>query len=109
MSSEQATTPVARGRMSSTAFTVAALGFALLLAVVVSIWASSNPDGLEYVAETTGFAGAASDSATAGSPLADYSVAGLDPWLSVLIVGLVGCAVTFGVAWLVARLARRAG
>lgn len=95
-------------RISTRAFTLWALGIALVIATVVSIWASSNPDGLEFVAEAVGFSSAAQDSATAGSPLADYTVAGLDGnWLSILIVGVVGCGITFGLAWLLGRLARR--
>lgn len=100
-------TPPAR-RISTRAFTLWALGIALVIATVVSIWASSNPDGLEFVAEAVGFGSAAQDSGTAGSPLADYTVAGLDGnWLSILIVGVVGCGITFGFAWLLGRLARR--
>ncbi|GAA2964968.1 MULTISPECIES: PDGLE domain-containing protein [Microbacterium] len=95
-------------RISTRTFTLWALGIALVIATVVSIWASSNPDGLEFVAEAVGFSSAAQDSATAGSPLADYTVAGLDGnWLSILIVGVVGCGITFALAWLLGRLARR--
>ena len=98
----------ARRRMSTRAFTLGALGFALLLACVVSLWASSYPDGLEFVAGSTGFLDAGQDSAVAGSPLADYQVVWIaNPWLSVALAGLVGCAVTFGLAWLVGRAAKR--
>ncbi|QDB79268.1 cobalt ABC transporter permease [Georgenia sp. 311] len=95
-----------RRRISARAFTVGALTVALLVACVVSVWASGHPDGLEYVAESEGFIGEASESAAAASPFADYSVAGLPTGLSVAIVGLVGCAVTFAVAWGVGRLTR---
>lgn len=94
-------------RISTRAFTIGALAIALLVACVVSLWASGHPDGLEYVAESTGFLGAAKDSATAGGPFADYAAVFVDnPWLSVAVAGAVGCAVTFGFAWLVGRLAR---
>jgi hypothetical protein len=97
-----------RRRISTRAFTIGALVVALVIACVVSLWASSHPDGLEFVAESTGFLGAAQDSATAGSPLADYGVADVqNPWLSIAIAGAVGCAATFGLAWLVGRLAKR--
>ncbi|HWM15023.1 MAG TPA: PDGLE domain-containing protein [Microbacterium sp.] len=97
-----------RGRISTRAFTIGALAIALVIACVVSIWASSSPDGLEFVAESTGFLGAAQDSATAGSPLADYGVVLIDnPWLSVALAGAIGCAVTFALAWLVGRAAKR--
>ena len=94
--------------VSTRAFTVVALTACVLIACVVSIFASSSPDGLEYVAGATGFLETARDSATAGSPLADYDTAGVaHPWLSVAIAGAVGCLVTFGSAWLVGLAARR--
>ena len=46
------------------------------IAGVGSFYASSHPDGLEYVAEQTGFLDSAEDSATADSPFADYGNAG---------------------------------
>ena len=51
---------------------------AALLAGGASYYASSNPDGLEKVAEDVGFLDSAKDSAVADSPLADYGVAGID-------------------------------
>jgi cobalt/nickel transport protein len=95
-------------RISTRAFTIGALVFAVLLATIVSLWASSHPDGLNFVAETAGFDTAARESATKDSPLADYGVAGIaDPWLSVAIAGAVGCAITFGLAWLLGRASKR--
>lgn len=95
---------VSRTRISTRAFTIGALAVALLTACVVSVWASSHPDGLEFVAHATGFADSAQDSATAGGPFADYGVVFVqNPWLSVAIAGALGCAVTFGLAWLVGR------
>lgn len=94
-------------RISTTAFSIGALGITLLVACVLSLWASSHPDGLEFVAEATGFLPAARDSATAASPLAGYGVTTIaQPWLSVAIAGAIGCAATFGLAWLVSRAAR---
>ncbi len=67
----------------------------LVLATVVSFYASSAPDGLEKVAEDHGFAGSAQDSATADSPVADYALSGSDDdRLSVAAAGLIGVAVT---------------
>lgn len=95
-------------RISTRTFTLAALGLALLMACVVSAFASSSPDGLEFVAESTGFLDTARDSAASGSPLADYSFAGIDaPWLSVAVAGAVGCAITFGCAVLIGFAVRR--
>ena len=109
MSGAQMTPPQSSGRRISTRwFTVGALAVAVLIACVVSVWASSHPDGLEFVAESTGFLSAGQDSATAGSPFADYATAGVEnPWLSIALAGLIGCAVTFGLAWLIGRAARR--
>lgn len=96
-------------RISTRAFTIVALVIALLIGCVVSLWASSHPDGLEFVAESTGFLGAAEDSATAGSPFADYGAFFVEnPWLSVALAGALGCAVTFGLAWLVGRVTKSA-
>jgi hypothetical protein len=50
----------------------------IFVAAVVSFYASSNPDGLEFVAEQVGFLNTAKDSAVASSPLADYAFVGLD-------------------------------
>ena len=69
-------------RRSIGLFVLGGLAVALLLAFVVSPWASSEPDGLERVAIDQGFADNATDHATAGSPLADYAVSGVDhSWL----------------------------
>jgi cobalt/nickel transport protein len=76
--------------------TVLAVGLALcvLVAAVLSAWASSHPDGLEHVAQSLGFAGSAQDSVTSGSPLADYSAPGVeDPRLSGGLAGVLGVAV----------------
>lgn len=63
----------------------------LLLAGVASYYASSHPDGLEYVAGQTGFGDSAEDSATADGPLADYQTEGVeDERLSGALAGLAG-------------------
>lgn len=66
---------------------------ALLLAGVVSLWASASPDGLARVAEDLGFAGTEQRHATAGGPLAGYDVAGLDARWSGGLAGVIGCLV----------------
>ncbi|WP_292810854.1 PDGLE domain-containing protein [Microbacterium sp.] len=97
----------ARGRLSTRAFTIIALTVALLIACVVSVMASSNPDGLEFVAGATGFLDTATDSAAAGTPLADYATQGVShTWLSTAIAGAIGCVVTFGLAASVGLVAR---
>ena len=65
------------------------------LASGVSFYASADPDGLERVAQDIGFLESAKDSAVSGSPLADYTFAGIEnERLSVAVAGLAGVAVT---------------
>ena len=79
-----------------------------LVAGALSFYASSHPDGLEKVAEDTGFLDTAKDSAVSGSPLADYGVAGLDnERLSVGLSGIIGILVTALVAFAVFAIAKR--
>lgn len=87
---------------------------ALLLAGVVSFYASSHPDGLEYVAEKTGFLDSADDSPAADSPLADYQTKGVDnERISGGVAGVVGAVVVLGLAggltWVVRRRGRHDG
>lgn len=80
----------------------------LIIAGGVSYYASSNPDGLEKVAEDVGFLDTAKDSAVSGSPLADYGISGLDnARLSVGLSGLIGVLVTGAVAYLVFSVSKR--
>lgn len=97
--------------MSRKALLWAGLVLALMLAGIVSFYASSSPDGLERVATDHGFIDSAESSATAGSPLADYGTSGIDnSRLSVGVAGVVGVLLTFALAfglfWLVARRRR---
>jgi cobalt/nickel transport protein len=103
----------------TTGFLLAGLFVALLLAGVVSNFASSAPDGLDATATRgctvdaagritggTCMARGAEGHATVDSPLAGYAVGGLsDPYLSTGLSGVVGVLVTFGVAagmfWLI--------
>jgi cobalt/nickel transport protein len=56
----------------------AGLLVALLLAGVVSFYASGSPDGLERVAEDKGFLDSAEEHPAADGPLADYRAKGVD-------------------------------
>jgi hypothetical protein len=86
---------------------------AVLLAGVGSFYASNRPDGLEHVAETTGFGDTAQDSGVADGPLAGYGVAGVDhARLSGGLAGVIGVVVVGGLAGgltLVLRRRRVAG
>jgi cobalt/nickel transport protein len=81
-------------RPSTRTVLLVGLFVSLIVAAVVSAWASAHPDGLEHVAQTLGFAGSAQDSMTSGSPLADYSTPGVeDARLSGGLAGVLGVAV----------------
>jgi hypothetical protein len=90
---------------------LAGLAVALLCAGVLSFYAASSPDGLEWVSEQLGFAHAAVESAAAWSPFADYQVTGVpDERLSGGVAGIVGTAlvlvISMGLMW---ALPRRTG
>ena len=82
---------------------------ALVVAGIVSWYASGSPDGLEWAAEQAGFAHTAEDSATASSPFADYLWNGEENRLSAGASGVLGVLVTLGLAGSVTWLLRRRG
>ena len=90
-------------------FWVAGIVVTLLVAAVLSGFASSSPDGLEWAAEEAGFGNTAEDSAVAGSPLADYAVDGEDGALSGGVAGVIGVVVTLLLAGGLAFVVRRRG
>lgn len=72
----------------------------LAIAGGLSFYASSHPDGLEKVAEDTGFLDTAKDSAVSDSPLADYGISGVaDERVSVGLSGVIGIFVTAAIAF----------
>jgi hypothetical protein len=84
----------------------------LLLAGVVSSYASGHPDGLEFVAERVGFLDTATEHRSAGSPLADYATKGVsDQRVSGGLAGVVGVLVVGvlggGLAWVLRRRSPR--
>lgn len=73
---------------------VVGLAIAALVVVVLAPLASSDPDGLEKVAEDQGFIERAQDALYQILP--DYSIPGIDdPFLSTVMAGLIGVAVVF--------------
>lgn len=105
----------------TTGFVLAGLLVALVLAGVVSNFASAAPDGLD-AASTRGctvdadgritggscMAKGAADHELADSPLADYGVRGVGTdWLSTGLAGMTGVLLTFALAgalfWVVRR------
>ena len=80
----------------------AGLALALLVVVVLAPRASSDPDGLERVAEDEGFAGSAREAPF--EILADYSVPGVEgETASTILAGAIGIAAVAAVTLLAAR------
>jgi hypothetical protein len=79
-------------------FVVAALCVTLGLAVFVSPFAASDPDGLERVARTKGFASTERAHSLRDSPIADYSVDGVaEERIATALSGLIGVLLAFGI------------
>ncbi len=93
--------------MSLWVFVGAGLAVAVLLAVFVSPWASSSPDGLEKVAGDKGFLQKSEEKAPAwkGSPMKNYAVPGVkSEKTSTAVSGLVGVVITAAVMLAMAML-----
>jgi len=87
---------------------LAGLLVTLLLAGVVSYYASDSPDGLNSVAADQGFDKGERDHAADDSPLAGYSVEGVDDErLSGGLAGAAGVALTFAIGGGIALALRR--
>jgi cobalt/nickel transport protein len=90
--------------MRNRAFVLTGLGVALLVAVFLSPFASSNPDGLDRTAADHGF-----DKNAAENPVShklpfysvfdEYAVRGVPGAIATPLAGLAGTLVTFGLAW----------
>jgi hypothetical protein len=95
-------------RRGAAPFIIGGLIIALVLAAIVSGFASSEPDGLERVAEDEGFLDTAEDHDLADSPVADYSVDGVDDErVSTGLAGVIGVASTFALGYGAFVLMRR--
>ena len=82
-------------------FVVGGLLVAVALALFLSPFASSSPDGLERVADDRGFAASERDHALKEGPVADYSVRGVaNERIGTGIAGLIGVILTFGIGTL---------
>ena len=94
--------------MRTRSLVLAGVLVALLLAGVVSFYASSHPDGLEFVAEKTGFLDSADDSPAADGPMADYAVTGVEnERLAGGLAGVSGVLITLAVAGAIGYAVRR--
>jgi cobalt/nickel transport protein len=95
-------------RVGTRALVLTGLLVALLLAGVVSFYASSRPDGLNRVAEDKGFARTQREHASDGSPFAGYGTAGVsNQRLSGGLAGVAGCVVVLALAGGLTLLVRR--
>ncbi|MGW1544502.1 energy-coupling factor ABC transporter permease [Streptomyces sp. NPDC002309] len=103
-----AAAPVLVPRTSHRTLLLSGLAASLVLAGIVSFYASASPDGLERVAEDKGFLASAEEHHYAESPLADYGVSGIgDARLSGGLAGVIGVGATVvagsAVFWAVRR------
>ena len=91
------------GSMSHRALLAYGAFATLALLVFVAPVASSMPDGLEWVAERLDFGQKAS--APHAAPLEGYSLeaGAAPPAMATVLAGVIGAAVAFAVAWIVAR------
>lgn len=79
---------------------VIGLLIALILAFLISPFASSSPDGLEKVAEEKGFIEKGKVEPAANFPLPDYTWPGLkDEKMATSLAGIFGTLVVFGLAY----------
>jgi cobalt/nickel transport protein len=89
---------------SNRGFILLSLVIAVAIAVFLSPFASSDPDGLDRVSQDQGF-----DKAAHENPIAkqlpffavfeEYALRGVPKSVATPLAGLVGTLVTFGIAW----------
>jgi hypothetical protein len=74
----------------------------IFIAGAVSLLASEHPDGYEKAEKELGFI----DKATTflHSPLPDYTIPGINTWLSSSLAGIIGVTVTFLLFLLLGKL-----
>ncbi len=69
------------------------MAVSLIIAGIVSLFASSHPDGFEKAGEQTGYIKSAASYLS--SPLPDYTLPGVDSWLSGSLAGIIGVLLTY--------------
>jgi cobalt/nickel transport protein len=90
--------------MNKTKVIVVSLLAGLAVALILSPFASSWPDGLEKVAENKGFS-SKGEHATIKSPVPDYAMPGIKhQGLATSLAGVLGVLLVFGVGWGVERV-----
>lgn len=93
-------------------FILGGLGLALMLAVFLSPFASTNPDGLDRVSEDLKFDTKESQNKPAHelpfyAMFDEYALRGVPKQLATPLAGLAGTLLTFGLAWGIGKLAGR--
>ncbi|MGH2754496.1 MAG: PDGLE domain-containing protein [Actinomycetota bacterium] len=95
---------------STRSFVIAGLLVVVALVAFVAPWASSEPDGLERVAQDQGFADTEEDHALEDGPVAGYEVDDVEnEGFGTALSGLLGVAVTFALGSALFALVRRGG
>ena len=99
-------------RSRNRAFIIAGLGVALFIGVLVSPFASPDPDGLDRVAQDLEFEDRAVEDAPAQSlpfyaVFEEYALRGVPEGVATSIAGLIGTLATFGLAWGLGKLVVR--
>lgn len=94
------------------AFVIAGLGVALLIAIFLSPFASSDPDGLDRVSQDLKFEDKAAEDTPAKklpfySVFEEYALRGVPEGVATPLAGLVGTLATFGLAWGIGKLVVR--
>ncbi|MFB2934266.1 PDGLE domain-containing protein [Aerosakkonemataceae cyanobacterium BLCC-F154] len=94
------------------ALIIAGLGIALLVGVFLSPFASSDPDGLDRVAQDLKFEDRAIEDAPARrlpfyGIFDEYALRGVPEGIATPLAGLIGTLATFGLAWGIGKLVIR--
>ncbi len=85
-----------------------ALVVCLVIAAILSPFASPWPDGLERVAERLGFAARAEGPATVSAPIPDYVFPGItNEGLATAVAGILGTLLVFVVLYAVGKALAR--
>lgn len=94
--------------MTRRVWILTALIAALLVAGVISFWASAAPDGLEKTSAAAGILPPENASSPLPAPLKDYQVAGLsNKFFSNGLAGLVGALLVLALVFTAGRLLTR--
>lgn len=81
---------------------------ALIIAGILSPFASPYPDGLEKVAETKGFIAKGEGKEVVSAPIPDYAAPGLkSEGTATAVAGITGTLITFAVAYGIGRIMRQ--